>query len=76
MWYKNESVAHSALCKYNESIGKSVENRDIPALHISKVKTKDHFRIYFQCQIHGSELYDLFSKLNFYPITNVTISCY
>ena len=51
MWYKNESVAHSALCKYN---GKSVKNHDIPALHISKVK--DHFRIYFQCQVHGSEL--------------------
>ena len=62
MWYKNESVAYSALCKYNESIGKSVENRDIPALHISKVKTEDHFRIYFQCQVHGSELYDLYFK--------------
>ena len=38
------------------SIGKSVEGRDMPAVHITAATAANHPKIYFQCQIHARKL--------------------
>ena len=46
---------YGAITKYVDSIGRSVEGRDMPALHLTSGKTKSPLKIYFQCQIHARE---------------------
>lgn len=55
-WYMSQSRTYPDITGYVESIGKSVENRDMPALHISSRPMGTLNKIYFQCQIHASEL--------------------
>ena len=51
-WYKKlASDNPSVPIKYVESIGKSVEGRDQPAVHIGS----GDIQIYSQCQIHASK---------------------
>lgn len=52
-WYKELSSKFSDLVKYDESIGKSFEGRDQPAVHITAASNPTE-KIYFQCQIHAS----------------------
>lgn len=53
-WY-HDLAESSPIVKYIASIGKSVEGRDMPAVHITAAEC-DVMKIYFQCQIHASEL--------------------
>ncbi len=50
-WYKELAENHN-IVGYNASIGKSVEGRDLPSVHIG---TTGGLQIYFQCQIHASK---------------------
>ena len=52
-WYKTLASDNSNVVKYVESIGKSVEGRDQPAVHITTANGNVN-KIYFQCQIHAS----------------------
>ena len=52
-WYKGLEQK-SDIVKFIPSIGKSVEGRDQPAVHITAV-TDAAKKIYFQCQIHASK---------------------
>lgn len=54
-WYKQLAASNPTLVKYVASIGKSVENRDQPALHITSQVGSDKPKIYWQCQIHARE---------------------
>ncbi len=54
-WYKKLADDNEDLVTYIDSIGKSVEGRDQPAIHIA-ANTNSKFQIYFQCQIHASKL--------------------
>ncbi len=49
-WYKELESNYKDIVKYVASIGKSVEGRDLPAVHIGT----GAMQIYFQCQIHAS----------------------
>lgn len=53
-WYKDLASQNPNIVKYVESIGKSVEGRDQPAVHITSSSSTNVKRIYFQCQIHAS----------------------
>jgi len=53
--------------KYEESIGKSIEGRDQPAVEITAAVTDVNI-IYFQCQIHASKL----AALRTCPLNKVT----
>lgn len=58
-WYKDLAESkYPDIVKFIPSIGKSLEGRDQPAVHITGLidpeKPKDK-KIYFQCQIHASE---------------------
>ena len=56
MWYEEMSGAFPQLTKFVPSIGKSLEGRDMPALHITATGGGEEVnKIYFQCQIHASE---------------------
>jgi hypothetical protein len=48
-WYKN--LCAEDKCQYFDSIGKSYEGRDQPAVHIGS----GPLNVYFQCQIHARE---------------------
>ena len=42
------------LVKFVPSIGKSLEGRDMPAIHITATDGGEHVnKIYLQCQIHA-----------------------
>ena len=43
------------LIQYVPSIGKSSEQRDISAVHITASNDPNRFRFYIQCLIHASE---------------------
>lgn len=66
-WYRNLARDHRDLVRYNASIGKSVEGRDMPAVHITANHNSGRKKIYFQCQIHARELYVQSSTLASYP---------
>ena len=53
-WYSKLADDNSDIVKFFESIGKSYEGRDQPAVHITANAEADK-KIYFQCQIHASE---------------------
>jgi len=55
-WYEEVASQYSEIVKYEPSIGKSYEGRDLPAVHITGSSSPDVFKMYFQCQIHASEL--------------------
>ena len=53
-WYEELSTKFPEIVKFVPSIGKSVEGRDMPAVHIT-ASSADALKIYFQCQIHASK---------------------
>ena len=53
-WYEELSKKFPEIVKFVPSIGKSVEGRDMPAVHIT-ASSADALKIYFQCQIHASK---------------------
>lgn len=53
-WWRKLADDNLDLVKFVESIGKSVEGRDQPAVHITASVEPDVKKIYFQCQIHAS----------------------
>ena len=61
LWYSQLSSNNPDLVQYVPSIGKSVEGRDMPAVHITASSDNDRKKIYFQCQIHASKLTHVFS---------------
>ena len=54
-WYQTLGKNYSGLVKYVESIGMSVEGRNIPAIHITNILADPINTVYFQCQLHASE---------------------
>jgi len=54
-WYKQAAQDHSDVMSFVPSIGKSVEGRDMPAVHITGTKSGTKSQVYFQCQIHARE---------------------
>ena len=52
-WWSELAEDNTEIVKYEESIGKSYEGRDIPAVHITANLNREKV-IYFQCQIHAS----------------------
>ena len=54
MWYQDLEGKFPLLVKFVESIGKSIEGRDQPAVHITAAANPTK-KIYFQCQIHASK---------------------
>ncbi len=57
-WYKNKlgNDVEKNVVKFVSSIGKSVEGRDQPAVHITAAENPENkMQIYFQCQIHASK---------------------
>ena len=55
-WYQDLADKFPDLTKYVPSIGKSVEEQDQPAVHITAATDPDPTKkIYFQCQIHASK---------------------
>ena len=54
-WYADLAANNPDVIKFVPSIGKSVEGRDQPAVHITDGwQEKD--KVYFQCQIHASKM--------------------
>ena len=53
-WYEELSKKFPEIVKFVPSIGKSVDGRDMPAVHIT-ASSADALKIYFQCQIHASK---------------------
>ncbi len=66
-WYKRLASNHKDIVTYNASIGKSVEGRDLPAVHIG---TTGKMQIYFQCQIHASKCVQALICLSMHYLTN------
>ena len=54
-WYEDLATDNPDIVKFNPSIGKSYEGRDMPAVTISKAEEPDKV-IYSQCQIHASKI--------------------
>ena len=54
-WYEELANNNPSIVKYFASIGKSVEGRDQPAVHIQGEENQSENKIYFQCQIHASK---------------------
>ena len=54
-WYQSLARNYSRLVRYVESIGTSVEGRDIPAVHFTNISAAPNHTVYFQCQIHASK---------------------
>lgn len=55
LWYHDQCLQFEEYCSFIPSIGKSVEGRDMPAVHIGYKSRVPEFKIYFQCQIHASK---------------------
>ena len=55
-WYEGVASQFSEIVKYEPSIGASYEGRNQPAVHITGSSNPDVLKMYFQCQIHASEL--------------------
>ena len=53
-WYEELSKEFPEIVKFVPSVGKSVEGRDMPPVHIT-ASSADALKIYFQCQIHASK---------------------
>lgn len=53
-WWDKLATDNADLVVYHESIGKSKEGRDQPAIHITSNEDPNVKTIYFQCQIHAS----------------------
>ena len=66
-WYRNLAHDHRDLVRYNASIGKSVEGRDMPAVHITAKHNSGRKKIYLQCQIHARKSYRQTSTLTSCP---------
>ena len=59
-WYTELAASNPDVVKFVPSIGKSVEGRDQPAVHITDGwQAKD--KVYFQCQIHASKMINVLS---------------
>ena len=54
-FYEVLAKAYPKLMKYERSIGKTAEKRDIPAVHITASSDPNRKKFYMQCQIHASE---------------------
>ena len=54
-WYEDLASNNPTIVKYVASIGKSVDGRDQPAVHIRGEENQSGNKIYFQCQIHASK---------------------
>ena len=54
-WYNDLAKENPDIVKFIESIGKSVEGKDQPAVHITAASSGVK-QIYFQCQIHASKV--------------------
>jgi hypothetical protein len=57
-WYEDLAADNPETVKYVKSIGQSYEGRNMPAVHVTRVKNDSDFevkRIYFQCLIHARE---------------------
>lgn len=50
-WYEDLAVGYPDIVKFVPSIGKSLEGRDMPAVHITASSSPRKY--YFQCQIHA-----------------------
>lgn len=56
-WYASLAQNYSNVVAFVSSIGKSVEGRDMPAVHITAATAANTPKIYFQCQIHARKHY-------------------
>ena len=54
-WYKRLAKSHSKLVRFVPSIGKTEEERDIAAVHITASTNPTRHKFYLQCLIHASE---------------------
>ena len=55
-WYEALAADNPRIVKFEQSIGKSYEGRDMPVVTISSGEsTNDDNIIYSQCQIHASK---------------------
>ena len=54
-WYTSLAQNYSKVVTFVSTIGKSVEGRDMPAVHITAATAANTPKIYFQCQIHARE---------------------
>ncbi len=56
-WYKKLSENNPRIVRLVDSIGKTEEGRDIPAVHITAAAQNSEVpKFYFQCLIHASKL--------------------
>ncbi|XP_003384060.1 PREDICTED: carboxypeptidase B-like [Amphimedon queenslandica] len=53
-WYKHLAKSHPSLARYT-TIGKTAENRDMIAVHITASKNPGRNKMYMQCLIHARE---------------------
>ena len=53
-WYDKLAEDYDDLVTFVESVGKSYEGRDQPAVHITVNPDPNRYKFYFQCQIHAS----------------------
>lgn len=63
-WWNNLATDNPDLVSYIPSIGKSFQGRDQPAVHMTANTEPDVKKIYFQCQIHASNLFGIHSTEN------------
>lgn len=57
-WYKRLAEAHPTLMMFIPSIGKTLQDRDMPCVHFTGNKTnlqRGKKKFYMQCQIHARE---------------------
>ena len=54
-WYQGLAGNYPNIVKYVGSIGKSIEGRDVPAVHFTNTESTPKYTVYFQCQIHASK---------------------
>ena len=54
-WYRDLSLEYSDIVIFVPSIGKSLEGRDTPAVHITAAGTTPKQKYYLQCLIHARE---------------------
>ena len=58
-WYRKLATDNPSLVRYVPSIGKTVEGRDMVAVHITASSAPERPRIYIQCLIHASECVEM-----------------
>ena len=58
-WYHKLATDNPSLVRYVSSIGKTVEGRDMVAVHITASSAPGRPRIYIQCLIHASKCLEM-----------------